>query len=157
VLFIFLLFSNTAGLLGLRPPTADFGNTLPLGLISFFIIEYYHVRTNTLWEMWEELCHPLPPWLPLWVPINIVSSLARPMSLSLRLFANLLSGVVVMAMVYNMLGSVSYFWPAFLHAALDVLFPVIQAYVFCMLTLSYVISVSGHKEIKHHLEAKKTI
>ena len=42
VLFIFILVSNISGLLGLRPPTADYGVTLPLGILTFTLI---HVNT----------------------------------------------------------------------------------------------------------------
>ena len=45
-LFLFLIVSNLSGLLGLRPPTADYGVTLPLGVITFILIQYNNIRYN---------------------------------------------------------------------------------------------------------------
>ena len=44
VIFMVILSCNLAGLFGLRPPTADYGVTLPLGLITFFIIQYEGIK-----------------------------------------------------------------------------------------------------------------
>jgi F-type H+-transporting ATPase subunit a len=84
------------------------------------------------------MCSPLPPWLPLWTPINIISELAVPVSLSLRLFANVLSGTVIMALVYGLLGKIALAWPSVLHVYFDLFSGEIQTYVFCMLTMTYV-------------------
>ena len=48
VIFMVILSCNLAGLFGLRPPTADYGVTLPLGLITFFIIQYEGIK----WQKW---------------------------------------------------------------------------------------------------------
>ena len=45
-IFVFILISNISGLLGLRPPTADYGVTLPLGLITFAMIHYNGIKKN---------------------------------------------------------------------------------------------------------------
>ena len=45
-IFIFIFISNISGLFGLRPPTADYGVTLPLGLITFAMIQYNNVKYN---------------------------------------------------------------------------------------------------------------
>ena len=91
-IFIFILISNFSGLLGLRPPTADYGVTLPLGLATFTLIHYTKLKHKKLKGALAELCDP---W-PIWAPINIIGYIAVPVSLSLRLFANVLSGVVMM-------------------------------------------------------------
>ena len=108
-IFIFILMSNISGVFGLRPPTADSG-----------------------------MCSPLPPWLPIWAPINIISEIAIPISLSLRLFANVLSGTVIMALVYGLLRCIAIAWPSVLHVYFDLFSGAIQTYVFCMLTMTYV-------------------
>ena len=87
-IFIFILVSNISGLLGLRPPTADYGVTLPLGVLTFLLIHYNQFKYQKPKEIWEGMCSPLPPWLPIWLPINLISEIAVPISLSLRLFAN---------------------------------------------------------------------
>ena len=90
-IFIFILISNISGLLGLRPPTADYGTTLCLGLITFSLIHINTFKHQSLKQIWIDKCSPLPPWLPIWLPINLISDIAVPISLSLRLFANVLS------------------------------------------------------------------
>ncbi len=137
-IFLFILLSNLSGLLGLRPPTADYGTTLPLGLITFFMIHFFEFRYHKPREIWEGMCSPLPPWLPLWFPINVIGNIAVPISLSLRLFANVLSGVVMMSLIYGLLSKIAFFWPAVLHVYFDVFSGAIQTYVFCMLTMTYV-------------------
>ena len=137
-IFIFILISNISGLMGLRPPTADYGTTLALALITFFMIWINKFRHQSGKQIWTDMCSPLPPWLPVWLPINLVSELAVPVSLSLRLFANVLSGTVIMALVYGLLGKLAVAWPAVLHVYFDLFSGAIQTYVFCMLTMTYV-------------------
>ncbi|MDD6482652.1 MAG: F0F1 ATP synthase subunit A [Lachnospiraceae bacterium] len=137
-IFIFILMSNISGLFGLRPPTADYGTTLALALITFVMIHFNKIKHQSAKQIWTSECSPLPPWLPIWLPINIVSDIAVPISLSLRLFANVLSGTVIMALVYGLLGKLALAWPAALHVYFDLFSGAIQTYVFCMLTMTYV-------------------
>ena len=137
-IFIFILMSNISGLFGLRPPTADYGTTLALAIITFFMIWINKFRHQKLKTIWSDMCSPLPPWLPIWLPINLVSELAVPVSLSLRLFANVLSGTVIMALVYGLLRVIALAWPAALHVYFDLFSGAIQTYVFCMLTMTYI-------------------
>ena len=137
-IFIFILMSNISGLFGLRPPTADYGTTLALAIITFFMIWINKFRHQKLKTIWSDMCSPLPPWLPIWLPINLVSELAVPVSLSLRLFAHVLSGTVIMALVYGLLRVIALAWPAALHVYFDLFSGAIQTYVFCMLTMTYV-------------------
>ena len=142
-IFIFILVSNLSGLFGLRPPTADYGTTLCLGLITFSLIHINTFKHQSLKQIWIDKCSPLPPWLPIWLPINIISDIAVPISLSLRLFANVLSGTVIMALVYGLLQIFAMAWPAALHVYLDVFSGAIQTYVFCMLTMTYIANACG--------------
>ena len=141
--FVFILFSNISGLLGLRPPTADYGVTLPLGILTFILIHVNQFKYQKPKEIWEGMCSPLPPWLPIWFPINLISEIAVPISLSLRLFANVLSGTVMMALVYGLLGWFATIWPAALHVYFDLFSGAIQTYVFCMLTMTYISNAIG--------------
>ncbi len=137
-IFMFIFISNISGLFGLRPPTADYGTTLAMGLITFSLIHISEFKANTLKEIWIDKCSPLPPWLPIWFPVNIIGDIAVPISLSLRLFANVLSGTIMMALVYGLIGKLALIWPAALHAYLDLFSGTIQTYVFCMLTMTYI-------------------
>ena len=133
VLFLFLLFSNLSGLLGLRPPTADYGVTFPLGIITFVLIQYNNIKWNKV-GAFTDLFKPLP----FLFPINLIGEIAVPFSLSLRLFGNVLSGTVIMALIYGLLSKVAFLWPGVLHAYFDVFSGAIQTYVFCMLTMVFI-------------------
>lgn len=144
-IFIFILVSNISGLFGLRPPTADYGVTLPLGLITFVLIHFNQFKYNKPKQIWADMCSPLPSWLPIWLPINIISEIAVPISLSLRLFANVLSGTIMMALVYGLLKFLAIGWPAVLHVYFDLFSGAIQTYVFCMLTMTYISNAIGEE------------
>lgn len=133
-IFIFILLSNISGLFGLRPPTADYGVTFPLGVMTFAIIHFNKFKHQKVSGVIKGLCEP---WV-FWAPINIIGDLAVPVSLSLRLFANVLSGTVMMALVYALLSRIAIIWPAALHVYFDLFSGAIQTYVFCMLTMTYV-------------------
>ncbi|MCM1089940.1 MAG: F0F1 ATP synthase subunit A [Butyrivibrio sp.] len=141
--FIFILFSNISGLLGLRPPTADYGVTFPLGVLTFILIHFNQFKYQKPKAIWADMCSPLPPWLPIWFPINVISEIAVPISLSLRLFANILSGTIMMALIYGLLGMIATAWPAALHVYFDLFSGAIQTYVFCMLTMTYINNAIG--------------
>lgn len=133
-IFIFILLSNISGLFGLRPPTADYGVTFPLGIMTFVLIHYNQFRYQKVKGVIAGLCDP---W-PFWAPINIIGEVAVPISLSLRLFANVLSGTVMMALIYGLLSRIAIIWPAVLHVYFDLFSGAIQTYVFCMLTMTYI-------------------
>ena len=133
-IFIFILVCNISGLFGLRPPTADYGTTLALGLMTFTLITFNKFKHQKVKGVIKGLCDP---W-PIWAPINVIGDVAVPISLSLRLFANVLSGVVMMALIYGLLGKIAVIWPAALHVYFDLFSGCIQTYVFCMLTMTYI-------------------
>ena len=138
-IFIVILFSNISGLFGLRPPTADYGVTFPLGVLTFTLITFNKFKHQKVSGVIKGLCDPWPFWL----PINLIGDFAVPISLSLRLFANVLSGTVMMALVYGLLSMVAYVWPGALHVYFDMFSGAIQTYVFCMLTMTYISDAIG--------------
>ena len=141
-IFIFILFCNFSGLFGLRPPTADYGVTFPLAIITFVLIHYNEFKHQKVKGVLKGLAEP---WL-IWAPINIIGNLAVPISLSLRLFANILSGTAIMALIYALLSKVAFFWPAALHVYFDLFSGSIQTYVFCMLTMTYIKNAIGNED-----------
>lgn len=141
-IFIFILMCNISGLFGLRPPTADYGVTLALGVITFVLIHYNQFKYQKVKGVIKGLCDP---W-PIWAPINLIGEIAVPISLSLRLFANVLSGVVMMALIYGLLSKVALIWPAALHVYFDLFSGAIQTYVFCMLTMTYITNACTTEE-----------
>lgn len=150
VLFIFILFSNLSGLFGLRPPTADYGVTLALGLITFFIVQINNVKYNKFGAV-KELFQPVP----FLFPINFIGEIAVPISLSLRLFGNILAGTVIMGLIYGLLSKVAFIWPGVLHAYFDVFSGAIQTYVFCMLTMVFIGNKIPDNIIKKEKKRKK--
>lgn len=133
-LFIFVLFSNISGLFGLRPPTADFGTTFCLALITWFMIQYNNVKYNKLGAI-TGLFQPLP----FLFPINLIGEFATPISMSLRLFGNIMAGTVMLSLFYGLMPTLAKIgFPAFLHAYLDLFSGAIQAYVFAMLTMTFI-------------------
>ena len=139
--FIVILVCNLSSLVGLRPPTADYGVTLPLGLLTFVLIHFNKFKHQKVSGVIKGLCDP---W-PIWAPINIIGEIAVPISLSLRLFANVLSGTVMLALVYALLSVIAIGWPAILHVYFDIFSGAIQTYVFCMLTMTYISDAIGDK------------
>ena len=134
-IFMFLLFSNISGLFGLRPPTADYGVTLPLALITFVLIQFNAFKWKGVGGYVKDLMDPIP----LFLPINIISEFATPVSLSLRLFGNVMAGTIMLALYYGMLPVLAtVVIPSFLHAYLDLFSGAIQAYVFCMLSMTFI-------------------
>ena len=97
-IFMFLLLSNISGIFGLRPPTADYCTTLALALITFAVIQFNAVRTNGPLGYIKSLTQPLP----ILFPINVIGEVATPVSLSLRLFGNIMGGTVMMALFYGL-------------------------------------------------------
>ena len=138
-IFIFILVSNISGIFGLRPPTADFGVTLPLALVTWVMIQFNGFKYKKMGKI-KALFEPMP----LFFPINLISEFATPVSMSLRLFGNILSGSVMMALIYGLLPKVfTIAWPAALHAYLDVFSGGIQTFVFMMLTMVFVADAIG--------------
>ena len=133
-IFLFILFCNLSGLLGLRTVTADFGVTFLLGLVTFAIVQYQGIKNHGFGHF-TSLFQPIPVLF----PINLIGEIANPISISLRLFANMLSGVIIMGLWYGMMPIfVKIGIPAALHVYCDLFSGCIQTYVFCMLTMVYV-------------------
>ena len=72
------------------------------------------------------------------LPFNIIGELANPVSMALRLFGNLVAGMVIGGLIYWALGSFAILIPAVASLYFDIFSAVIQSYIFIMLTMSYV-------------------
>ena len=127
-IFIFIFVSNFSGLLGLRNPTADYGVTFMLGVFTFLIVNFQGIKNRKLKHFTS-----------LFEPIHIIGEIANPISISLRLFANVLSGVLIMGLWYGMMPIfLKIGVPSFLHLYTDVFSGALQTYVFCMLSMVYI-------------------
>ena len=133
-IFIFILFCNIGGLFGLRTPTGDFGVTFMLGIFTFCITQYQGIKNHGIGHL-TSMFKPFP----ILFPINLIGEITNPLSQALRLFGNMMSGVVIMGLWYGMMPIfVKIGIPSFLHVYCDLFSGCIQTYVFCMLTMVYV-------------------
>lgn len=145
-LFYFILFCNLVGLLpGSFTPTSQLIVTGCLAVGVFFVTVAIRISLHG-WGFFRAFAPAgLPIWLlPLMVPIEVISFLARPVSLALRLFANMTAGHTVLG-VLTFLGLVA---PWFLHwiplgftvviMALEIFIAFIQAYIFTILSCVYI-------------------
>jgi len=134
MLMIFILFSNISGLFGLRPPTADFATTFGLALITFILIEVAWVKSNGI-RFVKELFEPFPVFF----PVNVISEFSTPVSMSLRLFGNVMAGTIMLALWYALMPWFTKIGlPSFLHMYFDLFSGAIQTYVFGMLTMVFI-------------------
>ena len=105
-LFAFILTSNLSGVWGLgviRPPTADVATPFALALMTCVISQYYHIKMNGVKEYFKGFLGPVPFMTPIMLPMNIISEIANPISLTLRMFGNLLGGLIIGTLIYSML------------------------------------------------------
>ena len=140
-LFVFILLSNLSGLIpGMRPPTADWSMTFGLALVTFVIIQIMGIRYRKS-TYFKDLFSPLPWWfpIPLFLPINLIGEIAKPISLSFRLFGNMLAGLIMMTLIYALTPIFAQVLvPAALHGFFDVFSGVLQAYIFVTLSMTFV-------------------
>jgi len=134
MLLSFLVFSNISGLLTLRPPTADAATTLALSTATFLLVQIMALRFAPKAHL-KSLIQPFPIFL----PMNIIGELAIIVSLGFRIFGNILAGTILMGLVYGLL---PWFATIGFGAALSFYFDlfagVIQALIFCMLSMTFV-------------------
>ena len=138
-MFLFILLSNWTGLIGLRPPTADIATTFALSLTTFFMIHGYGVKAQGP-GYFKGFLEPMP----LLLPLNIIGELANPISLSFRLFGNILGGTIIMGLFYAMMPPVVKIGiPSILHLYFDVFAGALQTLIFVMLSMTFVSSAMG--------------
>jgi F-type H+-transporting ATPase subunit a len=158
-LFIYILSMNFLGLVpGMKSPTANLNQTLALALCVFFYVQYTGIRSLGLKGYLHHMAgspRDVVTWLlvPLNIPIHIIEELAKPMSLSLRLFGNI-TGEDVLIAVFVGLGVSAL---SFLHLPVGIPFEIpfiflalltgtIQALVFTLLSTIYFSMMLPHEE-----------
>ncbi|WP_234122317.1 F0F1 ATP synthase subunit A [Clostridium hydrogenum] len=130
-LALYLLIMNLMGLIGFEPPTKDINVPLTLAALTFFIVQGNAIKRNGLKEYFLGYTKPFIPLL----PINIIERLTLPLSLTLRLFGNMVAGSVIMALIYGSLGHAALVIPIIGHAYFDLFDGAVQMIVFVMLTM----------------------
>lgn len=128
---IYIGISNMIGLFGFKPPTKDMNVTITLAVMSIFLVEIAGIRKKGVKNWLKSFAEPVP----IIAPINVLEIFIRPLSLCMRLFGNILGGVVVMALIKYLLPVIV---PLPFSFYFDIFDGVIQAYVFVFLTSLYI-------------------
>ena len=131
---VFMVLSAFSELLGQRAPTSDLAVTLAMGLITFVLINYYGIRKKGLGGRVKSLANPTPVVF----PMKIISDIAVPVSLACRLFGNMLGGLIVMDLLKSALGGYGAGIPAVAGLYFNLFHPLIQAYIFIILSLTFI-------------------
>lgn len=143
MIFAFIICGSSTGLLGIRPVTADLNVTAALAAMTFILIQANGLRTQGIRGRLDELCDPYVVML----PIKLLEEFTLPVSLALRLFGNILGGVIVVDLWMNLMEYLSGLMTdvPFLRAVtvlplngfFDMFEPAIQTYIFTMLTMVF--------------------
>lgn len=146
-IFMYILLSNWAGLFGIKNPTANFSVTLALALITWMSIQYTKIKANGVKGFVMDFFEPFPFFV---IP-NIFSMFAPLISLSLRMFGNVLSGTIIMSMFYSFTAWLSGAIPIvggfdfmgvvlapWLHLYFDIFSGFLQAFLFISLTTIFI-------------------
>jgi len=130
-LFLFIAACNLAGQLpGVRPPTASLATTSALAIIVFLAVPVAGIRARGVRGYLLGYFRPNP----LLAPLHVISELSRTLALSMRLFGNMMSGHLVVALLVMLTG----FLVPMPLMALDMLIGLLQAYIFAVLATVYV-------------------
>jgi len=160
-LFLMILVANWLGLLPgvgtvgllhegeplvpfIRPASADLNFTLGLAIVTFVVFVWWAIRVNGPIGYLKELAGEPRYMAPLMFPIHLISELSRLVSLSMRLFGNVFAGEVLLATMLALTTAAVFILPlAFLvppvFLGLELLFGAVQALVFALLTMAYII------------------
>lgn len=128
----YLLCANLLGLFGLSSPTSDYNVTLALATITIVVMIGSGIKTKGIGRYLYDTYLGDFPFL---LPLNITGEFAKPISLSFRLFGNILSGGIIMSLIYQALGWLSPLIAPALHGYFDVFAGAIQTLIFIMLTM----------------------
>ncbi|RTZ96398.1 MAG: ATP synthase F0 subunit A [Deltaproteobacteria bacterium] len=132
-LFMFLVLSNWLGIIPhLEEPTKDLNTPLSLGLMGFIIAHYAGIRSKGFKAYASEYFQPMF----FMMPLNLIGELAKIVSISFRLFGNIMGGSIIILVVSYLTYSVVI--PPLLNAFFGLFVGTIQAFVFTMLTVVYI-------------------
>ena len=130
----FLVACASLELLGLRAPTADITLTFALAFMTFVLINWCGIRRKGVFGRIKSLAQPTPVVF----PIRVISDCAIPVSMACRLFGNMLGGMIVMDLIYKSLGNRAVGIPSVVGLYFNVFHPLIQAFIFITLTLTFI-------------------
>ena len=139
-LMVYLICLNFTGLIGLKPPTQDLSVAAGLAVTSFLTIHYTAIKKNGFGGYLKGYVHPFA----FMAPINVMERLVFPVSLSLRLFGNMMAATILVELVYEALGKAAIGFPIILHGYFDLFDGSIQMVVFTILTMIQIKLTAEH-------------
>lgn len=132
-MFMFLVLSNWLGIIPhLEEPTKDLNTPLSLGIMGFFIAHWAGIRAKGFKTYAKAYFEPMF----FMMPLNVIGELAKVVSISFRLFGNIMGGSIIILVVSYLTYSV--LLPPFLNAFFGLFVGTIQGFVFTMLTVVYI-------------------
>jgi F-type H+-transporting ATPase subunit a len=127
------IFIAVANIIGIVPavvsPTRDINTPVALALVVFFSVYYFGIREKGLWGYFKALASPI-----FMLPMELISHVSRALSLTLRLFGNIISTELIVAVVFALVPLIV---PLPL-VAFSMLTGVLQAYIFTVLAAVYI-------------------
>ena len=140
-LFLFIVISNVLVVIpGFQPPTGSLSTTAALAICVFFAVPIFGIINRGLKNYLKQYLQPTPFML----PFNIIGELSRTLALAVRLFGNVMSGTLIVAIILSL---IPLFFPIVMQM-LGLLTGVIQAYIFSVLALVYISSGTTDKELE---------
>lgn len=155
---LFILTSNLLGNIpGFQPPTANWNTTVALAVTVYVAYNYFGIRKHGLLNYLMHFCGPVREWyaFPLMVlmfMIEVIGHMARPVSLSIRLFGNMFGEESVIVILLSLIWLVM---PYAIYLAimlpLSLFTAIVQTFVFLMLSMVYIAgAVEEMHEDEHH-------
>ncbi|MEA3149391.1 MAG: F-type H+-transporting ATPase subunit a [Gammaproteobacteria bacterium] len=130
-LFLFIALANLGTLIpGFEPPTSSLSTTAALALCVFIAVPLFGIRDQGLGGYFKTYTEPTM----LMLPFNIISELSRTLALAVRLFGNMMSGGLIVAILLTI---TPYLFPIVM-TALGLLTGMVQAYIFSILATVYI-------------------
>ena len=142
-LFIFILFSNLIGVIpGFESPTMNPSVPAGCALLVFVYYNFMGFKQQGVFNYLKHFAGPMPVLAPLMIPIELISHMARPLSLTIRLFANMLAGEKVTVVFLGL----TYLIAPAVFMGLHVFVSFLQAYIFVLLTMMYLSETVPHEQ-----------
>ena len=151
-LFLFIWLSNLIGIVPFcEEPTRDLNTPVSLAVVAIAVAQISAVRVNGLKAWLMEFCEPAfrikGVWIPnvFMLPLNIVGEAGKAISLPFRLFGNIFGGAVIILVISSLVQHIGL--PLLLNMFFGMFVGTIQAFVFTMLSLTYVaVAIGGDEE-----------
>lgn len=139
-LFLFILVSNILGVLPwYEPPTGSLSTTAALALCVFLAVPFFGVSKQGLGNYLKNYVKPTPMML----PFNIIGEMSRTLALAIRLFGNVMSGAMILAILLMI---TPFIFPVLMNL-LHLVTGVIQAYIFSILATVFIAAATNKNTV----------